>query len=143
MVYIPITLGPGAVAPAYGAPGDAGADLRSTERVLIPAGGHSIVPTGVAIQLAPGTAGFVYSRSGLAAKNGVFVLNAPGLIDSGYRGELKVILANFGADDFLVEVGDRIAQLVVQEVIRPHFHEVEVLDSTQRGALGFGSTGIR
>lgn len=141
---LPTTLAPGASLPAYGAHGDAGADLRSTERVLIPAGEHKLVSTGVAVQLKPGLAGFVYSRSGLAAKNGVFVLNAPGLIDSGYRGELKVILANFSQHDFMVEEGDRIAQFVVQEVLSPEFHTVEAFDDeTERGAGGFGSTGVK
>lgn len=135
-----------ALAPAFAREGDAGADLTSTEQILIPAGGHRLVGTGVRIALHHGQAGLVYSRSGLAAKEGVFVLNAPGLIDAGYRGEIKVILANFSDADYLVRKGDRIAQLVIQRVETPELlilsqDEFEALPATERGNGGFGSTG--
>lgn len=135
-----------ALAPAFAREGDAGADLTSTEQILIPAGGHRLVGTGVRIALHHGQAGLVYSRSGLAAKQGIFVLNAPGLIDAGYRGEIKVILANFSTDDYLVRRGDRIAQLVIQQVETPELlilteDEFDALPATERGNGGFGSTG--
>lgn len=136
-----------ALAPAFAREGDAGADLTSTEKLLIPARGHRLVSTGIRIALHQGQAGLVYSRSGLAAKHGVFVLNAPGLIDAGYRGEIKVILANFSDEDYLVRPGDRIAQLVIQRVETPELlalseDEFERLPATERGSGGFGSTGF-
>lgn len=133
----------GDAVPSYAHPGDAGADLTAAERVTIPAaGGRAMVATGIRIALPEGFAGFVLPRSGLAAKHGITCLNAPGLIDSGYRGEVKVILVNTDpTTDYTVEVGDRIAQLVVQPVAQAVFTKVDKLDEHVRGEGGFGSTG--
>ncbi|HEV7722876.1 MAG TPA: dUTP diphosphatase [Iamia sp.] len=144
MIRVPIVrLDPDLPLPSYAHPGDAGADLRAREDVLIPAGGgRALVPTGVAIALPAGHAGFVQPRSGLALRHGVTVLNTPGLVDCGYRDELKVILVNTDPDtDYQVTRGDRIAQLVIQRVEEAHFAEVDVMPDTSRGAGGFGSTG--
>lgn len=134
-------LEPSAQLPGYAHPDDAGADLRASRDVLIPAGGRATVPTGVAIALPAGTVGFVTPRSGLAARHGLTVLNAPGTVDAGYRGELRVTLLNTDRTDFQVRTGDRIAQLVVQPVLKVGFVPVEELPSSARGAGGFGSTG--
>ena len=122
---------------------DAGVDLVAREDVtLAPAGGRALVPTGIAIALPDGYAGFVQPRSGLAFKHGVTCLNTPGLIDSGYRGELKVCLINHDPiEPFDVKRGERIAQLVIQAVEQVDFVEVEVLDESERGDKGFGSSG--
>ena len=129
--------------PAYARPGDAGVDLRAASSVTIKAGGHrALVPTGLSIALPPGYAGFVQPRSGLALHHGVTVLNTPGLIDSDYRGELKVLLVNTDpSEPFVVERGERIAQLVIQAVEHVGFVEVDELDDTERGHGGFGHTG--
>ncbi len=125
-------------------PGDAGADLRSTESVLLAPGERRLVGTGVSIALPEGFAAFVMPRSGLAAKHGVTVVNAPGTVDAGYRGEIKVALLNTDRSSaFQVESGDRIAQLVVMPVVRAEFVAVDELPETSRGAGGFGSTGVR
>lgn len=144
MIELPVVrLDPDLPLPAYAKDGDAGVDLVAREAVtLAPGGGRAIVPTGVAIALPPGYAGFVQPRSGLAAKHGVTVLNTPGLVDSGYRGELKVCMVNLDPDTpFDIVRGERIAQLVVQAVAQVDFVEVEVLDATERGDTGFGSSG--
>jgi dUTP pyrophosphatase len=122
--------------------GDAAADLSASETHTIQPGERSLVGTGLSIAIPAGYAGFVLPRSGLAIRNGVTVANAPGLIDSGYRGELRVALINHGASEFTVQPGDRIAQLVLMKVEGPDFVEVEVLDKTDRGGAGFGSTGV-
>jgi dUTP pyrophosphatase len=124
---------------------DAGYDLHARERVeLAPGGGRALVPTGLAIAIPSGYAGFVLPRSGLALKHGITCLNTPGLIDPLYRGELKVLLVNTDpAVPFTVERGDRIAQLVIQEVERVDWLEVDALDVTERDTFGFGSTGIQ
>ena len=129
--------------PAYAKHGDAGVDLVARESVTLePCGGRALVPTGIAIALPDGYAGFVQPRSGLANKHGVTVLNTPGLVDSGYRGELKVCLVNLDpVSPFEVVRGERIAQLVVQAVDHVRFVEVDVLDETARGDTGFGSSG--
>ncbi|MFY9304490.1 MAG: dUTP diphosphatase [Rhodoluna sp.] len=127
--------------PAYAKPGDAGADLRSTIAVTIPAGGRLVVPTGVSIALPNGFVGLVHPRSGLAAKHGITVLNTPGTIDAGYRGEIQVILYNSSDTDFEVAVGDRIAQLLIQTVETAKFVQVQKLPETERGETGFGSSG--
>ena len=129
--------------PGYARPGDAGIDLMArVSVVLAPQGGRELVPTGVAISLPGGCAGFVLPRSGLALKHGVTCLNTPGLIDSGYRGELKVILVNTDPlRPFTVERGERIAQLVVMAVEQVRLVEVESLEPSTRGDQGFGSTG--
>lgn len=133
---------PDAVLPAYAHPSDAGMDLRSVADVVIPRGGRALVPTGLVILLPPLYEAQVRPRSGLALKHGVTVLNSPGTIDAGYRGEIGVILANFGEADFAVKRGDKIAQLVIAPVTQPQVVEADVLDATDRGAGGFGSTGV-
>ena len=127
--------------PAYAKPGDAGLDLRASEAVTLEPGERRLVPTGLAVAIPEGHAGFVLPRSGLAMHRGVTVLNAPGLIDSGYRGELKVLLINHGAEAVSIERGERIAQLVVQPVARARLVEGERLPDSARGEGGFGSTG--
>jgi dUTP pyrophosphatase len=141
---LPITiLHPDAVVPTYATEGDAGSDLVSVAEItLVKAGGRALVPTGLAIALPTGFGGFVLPRSGLAAKFGVTVVNAPGLIDSGYRGEIKVALVNTDPEnDYTVKVGDRVAQLVVLAVEHLNFQAVKELPESARGAGGFGSTG--
>ncbi len=127
--------------PTYAQPGDAGADLRARVAAVVPAMGRVLVPTGVSIALPDGYVGLVHPRSGLAHKSGITVLNTPGTIDAGYRGEIAVNLYNSTDQDFSVEVGDRIAQLVIQEVARAQFHKVEKLPESDRGEGGHGSTG--
>ena len=145
MLRVPVLrLDPDLALPSYARVGDAGADLIAREGVtLAPAGGRALVPTGIALALPPGTAGFVQPRSGLALRHGVTSLNSPGLIDSGYRDELRVLLVNLDpTEPFTVERGDRIAQLVIQQVEQADFVVVDELDATDRGTGGFGSTGI-
>lgn len=127
--------------PAYAKPGDAGLDLSAAAPATLAPGERRLVPTGLAVAIPEGHAGFVLPRSGLAMQKGVTVLNAPGLIDSGYRGELKVLLINHGADAVGIERGERIAQLVIQPVAQARLLEVERLPDSDRGADGFGSTG--
>lgn len=128
--------------PSYAHPGDAGADLRARVDVTIQPGERVLVPTGVALALPPGHAGFVHPRSGLAARHGISIVNAPGTVDEGYRGEILVNLVNLDpSEPFAVRRGDRIAQLVVQRVEQVRFLEVDSLDETTRGDTGHGSTG--
>ncbi|UYM05258.1 dUTP diphosphatase [Solicola gregarius] len=128
--------------PAYAHDGDAGADLVTTVDVRISPGERAVVPTGIALALPPGYAGFVHPRSGLAARRGLSIVNAPGTIDAGYRGEVKVCLVNLDpAEPIALVRGDRIAQLVIQRVERARFVEVAALPDTVRGAGGYGSTG--
>lgn len=144
MLDLPVVrLDPDLPLPSYAHPGDAGADLVARVDVVLGArGGRALVPTGMAIALPPGYAGFIQPRSGLALRHGVTCLNGPGLIDSGYRDELKVILVNTDPDtDYQIHRGDRIAQLVVQRVEVCAFRVVEALADTARSAGGFGSTG--
>lgn len=129
--------------PAYAQPGDAGCDLRASEATVVPARGRVLVKTGVAIALPDGYVGLVHPRSGLAAKHGITVLNTPGTIDSGYRGEIMVTLYNSTDTDFPVARLDRIAQLVVQEYVKAEFVVVESLPESHRGEAGFGSTGVK
>jgi dUTP pyrophosphatase len=128
--------------PAYAHPGDAGLDLFADESLALAPGESAVVKTGVAIALPPDTEGQVRPRSGLAAKHRISVLNTPGTIDEGYRGEVGVILVNFGKSVFQVEKGMKIAQLVIKPVLRVAVTAVDSLDETTRGAGGFGSTGI-
>ncbi|SEG44207.1 dUTP diphosphatase [Bosea lathyri] len=130
--------------PAYESTGAAGMDLRAAvdAPLVLPPGGRALVPTGLALQLPEGFEAQVRPRSGLAAKHGVTVLNAPGTVDSDYRGEVKVILINHGQEPFTIGRGDRIAQMVIAPVTRGVFVEVDALDQTTRGEGGFGSTGI-
>jgi dUTP pyrophosphatase len=128
--------------PGRAHPGDAGCDLFLTDNVDIGPGQRVVVGTGVCIALPAGYAGFVHPRSGLAATHGVTIVNAPGTVDAGYRGEIKVILLNTDTEHTVrLRRGDRIAQLVVQRVERPVFHEVTTLPGSQRGDGGHGSTG--
>lgn len=131
--------------PKYSTNGSAGMDVYAAveESFIINTGGVGLVPTSLAIALEPGFECQVRSRSGLAIKNGIFALNAPGTIDSDYRGEVKIILANFGKEDFVIERGDRIAQLVVARYETVAWDQVDELPSTERGEGGFGSTGIK
>jgi dUTP pyrophosphatase len=128
-------------APVYAHPGDAGADLTAAEAVRIEPGQRVIVPTGVSVALPDGYAGFVVPRSGLAARHGITIVNTPGTLDSGYRGEIKVILLNTDAEPYEIAVGDRIAQLVIVPVVRARFIPVDALPDSTRGTGGFGSTG--
>lgn len=127
--------------PTYATAGDAGADLVSAEDVRIPAHQRVLVKTGIKIAIPEGYVGLIHPRSGLALKHGITVLNTPGTIDAGYRGEIGVILLNTGALDFEVKAGDRIAQLVIQKVETAEFEIVDALIDTDRGEGGFGSTG--
>ena len=134
-------LRPDARLPHRAHPGDAGSDLYSVEEVVIPPGERREVGTGIALAIPPGYGGFVQPRSGLAFKHGIMLTNSPGLIDAGYRGELRVSVYNSGAAAFTVGVGERIAQLVIQRVEEPEFRMVEDLGDTSRGQGGFGSSG--
>ena len=127
--------------PAYAHPSDAGADLKSRESIVLEAGARATVATGVSIALPAGYVGLVHPRSGLSAKHGITVLNAPGTVDAGYRGEISVTLLNTSSEAFTVNSGDRIAQLVIQQVERANFISVASLPQTHRGQSGFGSTG--
>lgn len=145
MLRIPIRrLDPDLALPSYARAGDAGADLVAREdATLEPGGGRALVPTGIALALPVGTAGFVQPRSGLALRHGVTCLNTPGLIDAGYRDEIRVLLVNLDpSEPFTVHRGDRIAQLVIQRVEHADFVVVDELDDTERGLGGFGSTGV-
>ena len=132
--------------PAYETALAAGADVRAAlaegEEIVLCPGDRFMTPTGIAIALPPGWEAQMRPRSGLAAKFGISCVNAPGTIDADYRGELKVILINHGSDDFVIRRGDRIGQLVVAPVWQANFVEAEALDDTERGAGGFGSTGV-
>jgi len=137
-----LRLDPELPAPSYAHPGDAGADIRAAVEVTLQPGERALVPTGICLALPPGTVGLVHPRSGLAARHGITVVNAPGTVDSGYRGEILVNLVNLDPrESFTVRVGDRIAQLVVQRVERARFHEVDRLPGSARGEGGHGSTG--
>jgi dUTP pyrophosphatase len=144
MPDVPIVrLDPDLPLPAYAHPGDAGADLYSKEEVTIPpGGGRAVVGTGVALAIPEGYAGFVLPRSGLALRHGISCVNTPGLVDSGYRDELRVILLNTDpTEPYTVKRGDRVAQLVIQRVERSDFVTVDELPASARGLGGFGSTG--
>ncbi|HUF32918.1 MAG TPA: dUTP diphosphatase [Acidimicrobiales bacterium] len=144
MIDVPVVrLDPDLPLPGYAREGDAGADLLAREGAMLAAGGgRALVPTGIALALPPGYAGFIQPRSGLALRHGVTCLNTPGLIDAGYRDELKVLLVNTDPEhDYEVHRGDRIAQLVVQAVAHCAFTVTDALPPTSRGGGGFGSTG--
>ena len=128
--------------PAYAHPGDAGADLAAAEAVVLGPGQRVTVGTGVSIALPDGYAAFVVPRSGLASRHGITIVNSPGTVDAGYRGEIRVTLLNTDTSmPYSVAIGDRIAQLIVTPVTRAHFVPVDTLPESQRGASGFGSTG--
>jgi dUTP pyrophosphatase len=130
-----------AVVPGQAYEGDAGLDLAACERVVLQPGARAVVPTGIAVEIPEGYAGFVQPRSGLAARHGIGIVNSPGLIDSGYRGEVRVVLLNTDAQEiFTVEAGMRIAQLIVAPVASVRLVEVEELAASERGTRGFGSS---
>jgi dUTP pyrophosphatase len=131
-----------AITPTYANPGDAGADLYSCEDVEVHPGFWTLVGTGIALAIPEGWVGLVHPRSGLASRLGVTVLNTPGTVDSGYRGEIKVNLINHGPNVYRISKGDRIAQIVFQKVDSAVFVEAESLDETERGTNGHGSTGV-
>jgi dUTP pyrophosphatase len=137
-----IKIDPEAPAPEYAQAGDAGCDLTSRINAVLEPGERALLPTGIAVSIPEGFAGFIQPRSGLASRHGVSIVNTPGLIDSHYRGEIKVILVNLDrSEQFTLNRGDKICQLVIQKVEHARFAEVEKLDVTERGAGGFGSTG--
>jgi dUTP pyrophosphatase len=140
---IPIVrLDTGLPLPTYAHPGDAGADLHTAVDAVLAPGERRLVPTGVALALPEGYVGLVHPRSGLAARHGLSIVNAPGTIDAGYRGEVQVCLVNLDrAEAIVLRRGDRIAQLVVQRVEHARFVEVDALPESARGAGGYGSTG--
>lgn len=143
-INIKVITNPGAVVPEYKTAGAAGADICALVEapVTIPAGKYAMIPTGLFFEIPEGYEVQVRPRSGLAAKNGVTVLNTPGTIDSDYRGEIKVILINLGEKDFVINSGDRIAQMVIAPVTQASFEITDSLSDTERGAGGFGSTGV-
>ena len=142
MIELPIQrVRPDAVVPSRAYAGDAGLDLAAIERIELGPGERAVVPTGLAVAIPDGYAGFVQPRSGLASRHGITIVNAPGLVDSGYRGELMVVLHNTDRDEpFVVEAGMRIAQLVVLPIPEIELVEVEELPATERGGRGFGSS---
>jgi len=133
---------PGLPLPAYARADDAGLDLYAAEAVTLKPGARALVPTGIALAIPTGFAGFVLPRSGLALRHGLSLLNTPGLIDAGYRGEIKVLLVNHGEAPVTLERGDRVAQLVIQRVEHVALAPVPALPASTRGASGFGSTGV-
>lgn len=138
------SLSENAVIPSQAYCGDAGYDLCSTEKLTLEPFARALIPTGLAIELPYGYAGFVLPRSGLAIKKGLSIVNAPGLIDSNYRGELKVIAINLDPKEpITIEIGDRIAQLVIMKVEEAKFNQVDSLDDSERGTGGFGSSGVQ
>lgn len=130
-----------AILPRYAHPGDAGADVFASGHVMLEPGATALVPTGISIELPHGYEAQVRPRSGLALKHSVTVLNTPGTIDAGYRGEVGVIMINHGNDPFEINPGDRIAQMVIKPVLEVEMLEADALSETSRGAGGFGSTG--
>jgi dUTP pyrophosphatase len=134
-------LHPDAVVPKYSHNGDAGCDLACVEDIFLKPGERTLAPTGLAVAIPEGYAAFIQPRSGLAIKHGISINNSPGLIDSHYRGEIKVILINHDWAEFKIEKGERICQMVIQKVEEASFTEVKELDETERGKGGFGSTG--
>jgi dUTP pyrophosphatase len=128
--------------PVYQTSGSAACDLKSTDELVIPPGSRVTVGTGIKLEIPNGFGAMVCSRSGLAAKNGIQVLNAPGLCDNDYGGEIKVILHNSGQSEFIVKKGDRIAQLLFFPIFQAIFQKAELIDNTARGEGGFGSTGV-
>lgn len=131
-----------ALLPEYAKLGDAGADLYAYEEAIVPARGRALIKTGISIELPKNTEAQIRSRSGLALKNGIFVLNSPGTIDEGYRGEIGVILYNSTDKDFVVEKHMRIAQMIIKPVLQCKFIEANALSNTDRGETGFGSSGV-
>jgi dUTP pyrophosphatase len=138
-LVLPVFVGAGGALPEYGSDAAAGADLRASEALVIAPGARAAVPTALRLEIPPGHAGLVWPRSGLAVRHGIDTL--AGVIDSDYRGEVRVVLVNHGAEPFTIDAGDRIAQLLVQRVERAAFRAVQGVANTERGTGGFGSTG--
>lgn len=138
-LVLPALVGAGGALPEYGTQAAAGADLRASEALVIPPGGRAAVPTALRLQIPPGHAGLVWPRSGLAVRHGIDTLG--GVIDSDYRGEVRVVLVNHGQEPFAIAAGDRVAQLLVQRVERVRFVPATIVEDTDRGQGGFGSTG--
>lgn len=141
MIIVRVKAADGISLPVYATSGSSGMDIRAAESAVITAGDRGCVGTGLYLEMPEGCEGQIRPRSGLALKHGVTVLNAPGTIDSDYRGEIRVILANHGKDDFPIEPGDRIAQIVFASVTRVELRVTGELDETERSSGGFGSTG--
>jgi dUTP pyrophosphatase len=129
--------------PSLGSPGDAGFDLRSADDAVVPARSRHTINTGVSLAIPAGYVALVHPRSGLAAKHGITVLNAPGTVDAGYRGQILITLVNHSDEDFSITRGDRVAQVVFQKFETPRFVVAEELPGSQRGSSGFGSTGVK
>jgi len=140
-VHVPLYLAAGASAPVYAKPGDAGADLAATEDRTLAPGERALVGTGVRVAIPDGYVGLVHPRSGLAARHGISIVNAPGTIDSGYRGEILVNLVNLGTEPWTCTAGDRIAQLLIMPVVRAEFVAADSLPESERGDTGHGSSG--
>ena len=130
-----------ATIPAYAKPGDAGVDLTATTEHVLKPGERTLISTGISIALPDGYEAQIRPRSGLALKHGISIVNSPGTIDSGYRGDIGIILINHGNEDFVIDKGMRIAQMVIHSVEQAIFDEVDTLDESERGAGGFGHTG--
>ncbi|SHK22311.1 dUTP diphosphatase [Paramaledivibacter caminithermalis] len=128
--------------PSYAHDGDAGMDLYSTDEIIILPGERALIHTGIKIQLPPNTEAQIRPRSGLALKNGITLLNTPGTIDEGYRGEIGIIVINHGTEEFRVTRGMKIAQMVIKPVLRVEVEQVDYLNNSERGEGGFGSTGV-
>jgi dUTP pyrophosphatase len=141
MITIPVVLKDKELRPTYAHENDAGADLRSPIEVVIPSGDRVFIPTGVHVQLPDNCVGFVTPRSGLAKKHGITIPNSPGIVDSGYRGEIGVTLHNLGDIDYKISKGERIAQFVIVPFVQGDFILVDTLETSDRGSGGFGSTG--
>jgi dUTP pyrophosphatase len=129
--------------PSMGNPGDAGYDLRSADDAVVPARSRQTINTGVSIAMPAGYVALVHPRSGLAAKHGITVLNAPGTVDAGYRGQILITLVNHSDEDFHISRGDRVAQMLFQKFEQARFVSVTELPGSQRGTAGFGSTGVK
>lgn len=141
-IWIKILTDDASQIPVYQTSGSAACDLKSTDELVIPSGSRVTVGTGIKLEIPNGFGAMVCSRSGLAAKNGIQVLNAPGIIDTDYRGEIKVILHNSGQSEFIIKKGDRIAQLLFFPIFQAIFQRAELIENTARGEGGLGSTGV-
>ncbi|NBO99477.1 MAG: dUTP diphosphatase [Proteobacteria bacterium] len=141
-IWIKVLTDDDSLIPAYQTQGSAACDLRSTDEVTLPPGSRVIIGTGIKLEIPRGFGAMVCSRSGMAAKNGIQVLNAPGIIDTDYRGEVKVILHNAGKEEFIIKKGDRVAQLLFFPIFQAIFQKATEVSETHRGEGGFGSTGV-
>lgn len=141
-IWIKVITDDDTLIPSYQTSGSAGCDLRSTDNAVIPSGSRLVVGTGLKLEIPSGFGAMVCARSGLSAKNGIQVLNGPGIVDNDYRGEIKVILHNSGKEDFIVKKGDRIAQILFFPIFQAIFQKSSAISETNRGEGGFGSTGV-